>query len=98
MAYPMIIHENAHKVGRKWYVRILILGVVTTPAYPEGIKYRATLVDLETGERVLAIDNCAGHGDHIHIRNELRPYHYLGTGELLRDFWKMADTLMGEDE
>ncbi len=92
-----ILWEESHKVGRRWDARALILGIHRTAAYPEGIKYTVALIDLETGERVLAIDNCAGHGHHIHIRDEVRPYNFVNERQLKKDFWMLAETIMGED-
>lgn len=55
------------------------------------------LIDLETGERILAIDNHAGHGHHIHIKGEVRPYNFLNDRKLIRDFWMLVGIIMGED-
>lgn len=86
-----IIKDDAHRVGEKWFVRIRLLEVQPTKEYPDEIKYTLALINLRTGKRVLGLDNYGGHGHHMHIDNEVRPYVFKDKRQLLRDFWASVE-------
>jgi len=77
-----------------WSVRFRVRSVEPSKERPHGLKYSFTLHDVD-GERLLGFDNAHGTGgrdehDHSHRfrrTDQLRPYEFLGTDELLVDFF-----------
>ncbi len=71
---------------------------------PHGLKYSFTLHDVD-GERLLGFDNAHGTGDqdeHDHSHrfrrtDELRQYEFLGTDQLLVDFFDAIERACGRD-
>jgi len=59
-----------------------------------GYKYRLALVSRDVC--VLRYDNEAGKGDHAHIGDRERPYHFVDTDRLVADFF--ADVRKWLDE
>lgn len=78
------------------------------PHVPHGVRYSLTLHD-RYNRRVLGFDNAhairpAKKGfaarkitwDHRHKREKTSPYDYESAGQLLEDFWREAERIMGE--
>lgn len=62
-----------------WRVPIPVRGSL------HSFKYRLALV--ADRECVLRYDNEAGKGDHKHIGGDEVPYTFIGTDQLIDDFW-----------
>ncbi len=92
-----IIRELDHEVGEHHYVTIRILFVPRCREYPQGVKYTLTLLDTKTNERVFGIDNQGGHGHHMHVNNEIRPYWYVNVRQLHKDFWAHTQVILDEE-
>lgn len=82
---------------------------VTTSAHiPHGIKYSFTLHD-KRNQRLVGFDNAHAikptrkkYGarkvtwDHKHHCEKVMPYEFESAGQLLEDFWKEVDLILGD--
>ncbi len=81
-----VVSDEAHAVGEDLHVRIIILEVPPHPLYPERVKYSFVLIDRRIGRRVIAIDNCGGHGHHLHLGEDVIPYAFTDLRQAKDDF------------
>ena len=58
--------------------------------YPEGIKFSLFLVQPESGEIILGIDNHKPKGPHLHMDGREQPYSFKTIDQLIEDFWRHA--------
>lgn len=59
------------------------------PPSQHGFKYRAVYVD--GGKRIVGFDNERGKGDHMHVGDRERPYHFTTVAKLVEDFIAAVD-------
>lgn len=76
--------------------------VAATTNRPQGVKYSLTLHD-PSGHRIYGMDNAHAVGreieyDHRHLygRRKMVPYRYRGAAELLTDFYREVERILGE--
>ena len=87
-----------------WSVWIRVKRTQASQERPHGLKYSFTLHDVD-GERLLGFDNAHGTGDqdeHDHEHRfrrteEIRSYEYLGTDQLLVDFFDAVERACDRD-
>lgn len=93
-----VIKHEAFPLGKNLYVRMRILAIPLTRLYPKGIKYSLTLINIETSERLVCLDNHGGHGHHLHIKDDIREYPYVDEKQLVKDFWAYAQRFIEEND
>ena len=87
-----------------WSVRFRVRTVTPSEERPHGLKYSFTLHDVD-GERLLGFDNAHGTGDqdeHDHSHrfrhtDKTRPYEFVGTDQLLVDFFDAVERACGQE-
>lgn len=93
--------------GGHW-VKFEVKNVEVAPERPHGLRYSLTLHDGD-GNRLVGFDNAhgiaSGKGpgagkptahDHRHRLRTIRPYEYQSAADLLADFWKEVEAVLGE--
>jgi hypothetical protein len=96
--FPM---ENGH------WTKFEVRRVTASPEIPYGIRYSLTLHD-RNNTRILGFDNAHGfkprkkrYGarkitwDHQHQRERVYPYEFESASQLMEDFWKAVEVMMG---
>lgn len=83
--------------------------VMPEPHIPHGVRYSLTLHD-RYNRRILGFDNAhavrtakKGYGarkitwDHKHKCDKVSPYEYASASQLLEDFWREVEKIMGQE-
>ncbi len=81
----IIFHQKLSTKGGLLSERV-IWKIFPTIQYPLGIKYRLILVNPITREVILLYDNHWPKGPHIHGPKGERPYEFINTQKLRKDF------------
>ncbi|MDZ7686970.1 MAG: DUF6516 family protein [Gammaproteobacteria bacterium] len=82
--------------------------VDATPGIPHGVRYSLTLHD-SNNTRILGYDNAHAIKpkrrkkfgakrvvwDHKHQKDDVNEYHFDSAGQLMEDFWKDVDEVLG---
>lgn len=82
----IIFHRKLSLYGRL-LSKSIIWKVSPTIKYPLGIRYRLILVSPITQEVILLYDNHWPKGPHIHGPKGERPYEFIDTQKLRKDFF-----------
>lgn len=90
------------ELGEGYWVKIEAKRVEQDKRKPHGIKYPLTLHDPK-GERILGYDNAHSvpfkpsikTHDHMHKGSKIINYAYKNAAQLLEDFWKDIDRILG---
>ena len=65
----------------------IVIWKVPAPIKGSTHFYKYRLFFGSHGERVIGIDNERGKGDHIHLANTEKPYHFQSVEKLIEDFY-----------
>ncbi|MEW6418922.1 MAG: DUF6516 family protein [Nitrospirota bacterium] len=85
MEAELLLHDKQVLPGGN-VVEIKIWKVPKSKDKPHGYKY--SLVYIEKSQRIIGYDNAEGKGDHMHYREEERPYKFKSIRSLIEDFYK----------
>ena len=102
MSDAKILLDDEIEISECWKVSLKAYSVLKNKKYPEGIKVRFVLLDLELKVARLLVDNHEPYGFHIHtelphdksIRKPLKVSNYH---EALDEFWKMTWEILGDE-
>ena len=92
-----------------FWTKFEVYRVTPEPHIPHGVRYSLTLHD-RYNRRVLGFDNAhavrtakKGYGvrkitwDHKHKCDKVSPYEYASASQLLEDFWREVEKIMGQE-
>ncbi len=92
-----------------FWTKFEVYRVTPEPHIPHGVRYSLTLHD-RYNRRVLGFDNAhavrtakKGYGarkitwDHKHKCDKVSPYEYASAVQLLEDFWREVEKIMGQE-
>lgn len=96
-------------MGNGFWTKFEVYRVTPEPHIPHGVRYSLTLHD-RYNRRVLGFDNAhalrtakKGYGarkitwDHKHKCDKVSPYEYASASQLLEDFWREVEKIMGQE-
>lgn len=94
-------------LDRGYWTKIEVKMVEPNEKIPHGIRYSLTLHD-RNNTRILGYDNAHGikpdrkrfaakrtEWDHKHDRDKVKTYEFESAGQLLEDFWKDVNKIVG---
>ena len=93
MRAALAYHHKASLQDR-YVLEMILYKVSALLQYPDGVKYRFIMVDINNNERVL-MDNHYPKGPHIHINSKEMSYTYVDEVTLIEDFQMLVFKHMG---
>ena len=101
------LHGEIFPMDGGYWTKFEVYRVNPDQQVPHGIRYSLTLHD-RYNRRVMGFDNAhairparKGYSarkitwDHKHKRDKISPYEYESASQLLEDFWREAERIMG---
>jgi len=82
-----LIHRSDDGVA---VAELKVWNVGVSTHYPDGIKYALFLVQPESGDVILGMDNHKPKGPHLHLNGREELYRFTTVDDLIEDFWRLA--------
>ena len=90
-----ILYESRHE-EKGYLIERRVYKVPKDRWHPEGYKYSLVLIKDE--KRILGYDNHERKGHHIHIKNKEMKYNFIDENNLMKDFEKDVQNIIGDKD
>lgn len=80
-------------IDGNFLIEINIYELKKSEDYPDGVKYSLVVIDLQTKQRILGLDNHEKKGHHFHKFGREFPYNFIDKWKLMEDFYEEYENI-----